>query len=625
MLGAVGKRRDELTLFGLFLLFNVAIALLFSVPVSYPDEYGVLSIANHFAGGVDWPRSPGSYYGYAHSVFFSLLYRLFSDIRTIYVGALCINAVFTALVPVFAYKILNEIVGVQNRRLRVVIAGSIGLYPYFTLYSKLARNETLLFLILFVCIYLVGKNLLATGRVKKAVASVVLAFLACYAYAAHGMGLVFIIALCVIVLLAPLLTRRHVVNYPAFFVALAVFYYLLNVLVKNYLLDAVFHASAGELVNTFEFSFSRMMQNLFTADGLKEIVKGLVARLHYLASATFGTIIPAAVLVLWFVGSTLKKLFKRPRFQVDDKQKGLFTAVLFAVVLLAGGLGISLLNGMATSLQHGGTYYIYGRYFEYMGTPLLLFALGFWATLDIKKKPAFITMASSLVAYWLLTAVTQVFLQHLIEGGLKKRYSVLGVLPFLGNSYGDLASTSNNWFRSYNVLGLAVVVTVVYLVVCLALLKGRPVVSMAVLVACFLYVTAFDLGSTMLEWSNNNYYREYAPYVRMRAHLDVHRELYNAFPNLAILTNQEAVLQQAAYNIPQLQYPDYKVSKVRKLSSVRTMEDPLAEFDNYIIMAPADYELEQIDARYVRIYTDKNCVIWICGDAINSWWAARAP
>lgn len=622
------RHRCVLGLFLVFFIFNVAIVSWMSAPISIVDEYGVLSAANWFSGGTEWGVKPGFYFGYAHSIFYAPLFLLFDDIYTIYAGALCINAFFTALVPVFCYKILSEIFGETSPLKTVGISVVVGLFPYFTLYSKMTQNETLLFLILFICVYLVGKNLTTQSKALFRINSVLLGFLPALCYAAHGMGLVFPAALCLCVLFMKLFAKKDVVNYALFFGALLVFFFL-EAQMKDLVEQAVYASAEEGLNNTLSHSLNRMLPLLFSFRGVIALMKGIAAKLHYLSSSTFGLFPLACVLMLWYGGRTLRRRTLRRAgvangAPVEGKgnapgdvaigvpQAGM---LLFSFLALAIGLLIPTLNHINYMFERTGTYFIYSRYFEYFVGPILLFCLYYLLSGRVGKKVLLKATGVSVGLYVVLSLLMQRYLipQITAEGAVRKRYAVYGTMPFSGNSYAELsnANAPEITFSNYKLLPQVVVAILVLCLFVVLLVYKKEALSLCLVGCMFVYVIGFDLGSCVVRWSSYHY-PNYQTVQTMKTEFEsdeVLLGLYDEYQNLCVINTGEK--KKTKQYCAQLTFTRYTVTNF-----AWPEENAQEKLDNYIILCNKEkVEIEEASFT-LQVFEADGMTAWLCGEDI---------
>ncbi len=594
-----------------FAAFNIAISSWFTTSVSNSDEYGVLTAANWFSGGPEWGPKMSLYYGYAHSILYAPLFAIFDNLLFIYVAALGINSLLVALIPVFCFKTLNGVVGYTDKTKAAWISAVAGLYPVFTYFSKRTQNETLLFVILFACVYLVGKNLTTESKALFRFNSVLLGFLPAVCYAAHGLGLSYPLALCLCILLTRLVCRKDVVNYLLFGVSLVGFFLLDNVM-KGLVKSALYAADTG-LRNTFLFNLQRMLPSLFTLDGLKMLFRSLLAKLHYLSSASFGLFLLALAMLVVIIWRWFRQR-KRHRLDASLPNPSIspawFGMVTFILLILLGGVGISTLNSLPYLADYGGSYYFYGRYYEYLMVPLIMFALYFLATAVFSKKTLLCLWGAASGAYVIISILTQI---AVIPGVLKddaiiKTHVTLGTTPFIGIHYAMLNPLSMQP-KIYNLLILGAVTLAVFGVFMLLCIYKKQGVALLLIGCMFAYVTFFDLGTMALRASNQGYVNTYHWLNEMRVSFDRNKTLqalYKEYPELYVFLSTEAKKNRNLR--AQLGFNDYTVRS--------GTYDPEYDYENAIILTdPGSPEIFP-GPDWVLVSSDGNLDVWLAGEEI---------
>ena len=620
----LAKYRYEWLLFIGFFLFNAVIATQFKSPVSYPDEHGVLMAARHIYGGESW-RGSASYYGYSSILLIGWLFLIFEDIRHIYVGVLMVQSVLIALVPVLCYKLLNEVLKVEKASVKLLLSMAVSLYPSLTLYSKFARNETMLTIALFGCFYLIGKCTACEDKRKLRIYSALLGFFPVLAYASHGMGLAHIVAVFMIVFVSHILSKKKLVSYPAFLASFAVFFFA-DSKIKAYLMEFVFKGAEGDLRNTFMYSLKRMIKTALNTDGLKTFFRAIVSKAHYVSTATFGLFLLLSVILHIFIFLYFKKRFSskkelRKAFAPEPLERTEVTLAVFAFFILLCGVVLSTLNHISAIQLRQGTYYFYARYYEYMVLPLILFGLYYVFTKEITLKKLLLSSGASAGIYVALAIFTQLFVVPYViqEGAETKRNTIYGVLPYIGSSIAELRNAGTQIIVEYNVIlmGIAGLGGLIVMTVLLAKKFHKTVVIL--LAAMFLYGSFFGLLAGALPMTNMNYDRYYAKLESMRSDFSEVDDVYEEFPTLYVLNDKTL---GGSYRI-QLAFNRYVVKGNITFDKWQETENPGEKFNNAIIISDKDFELEVIDPAYLKILSTENTTVWIRGNEIHDYWANR--
>ena len=669
---------NEWLLFFAFTLFHMAIASLFSAPFFYPDEYGPIAIGNWMFKGPAWTFKPTLYYGYTFSPFVGLVLQFFENIRDIYVGSLIIKALQISLIPFFCYKLLNEALGVTNARVKILLSVAVSLYPSFTVYSKYLTNDSTLHFTLFICLYLIGKCAVWQGKDNSregesslfrrilvsfrrdnvlCIYSALLAFFTVFAYATHGMGLAFIVTVCFIVPAAHITTKKKLVNYPFFVASFALFYFL-DSKMKKIIMDAVYLTltDTSGIGNTFNYSYNVMTITLSKFTGLIYFVKLVLSRLHYASSATFILFPLAAIVMLVFSFGYLKKRFSRNALHVDSSDTAAeaahdtatmataekiatdtataaeprdnvaFVLSLFGFAIITCGITLSTLNNIGSVQESHGTIYFYGRYYEYMAMPLIIIGLSHILSRGIAGKKMLIYSGVALAFYLLLSVFVQIHVAPYVVNnplGGETRINnlvILGVLPFIGNSYNELLSATGGDLLRYSVWTLGLTSLVSFLIMLfLFTRKKRKSLALAVLTVMFAYGTIFDLDITALRYSTGDYVYSYAYLEKLAGALKQFKDIYDEYPILIVISERlgsEASSSNVKWSRAQLAFNKYNVSVALNIAEYEKYRRP----QTAIIVSEQDHKLEENDRRCKKILEAPNVYVWLRGVRIIDYY-----
>ncbi|MCL2446984.1 MAG: hypothetical protein FWD06_09495 [Oscillospiraceae bacterium] len=641
--------KEKWLLFIGFVILNIVLAWPSRLPFSFPDEYGLLAIGNWLFGGEPWSYAPRLYYGYTFAPFAGLLVRLFGDIRHVYFGALVIKAFMVALVPLFAYKILDEVLNVESKWNKILIAIMVGLYPAFAIFSKRLGNESALFYSLFICFYLIGKCATCNVPKKFMLYSVLLAFFSVWAYASHGMGLAFIVAICLTIAVVHVITKRPLVSYLFFGGSLLVFFFL-DRMMKSLVMENVFTTTADGLIrNSFGYAFNRMMQHLTSSEGMFAFVRIFITRLWYVASATYGLFLLLLVVVvvfivrfIWakqhehlqaffsadenFVHNAQLNIAELSPWPTQWKQPELLALATFSILIIFCGIGLSVLNNIAPVMRTAGTHYFLSRYYGYLVTPLLL--VGFHLLLNhpkghklFGKKSLLISAGASAAVYLLMSLfVHYAVAENVLGGNVSRRLSVSGILPFVGHTFSDFAYISGNAIRQFSVLSVTLIVLLVFaLIVSLLLNKRSKRVTLLVLSAMFLYTAAFGV-QVAVHLRNEAQERYFDRGAEIRVALDEVRFVYEQHPYLLIFSRN-----LGADNTFQPRRSRAQLALLRyDVINVRIIYRRPQTLDNYIAVVdrggrrPLNFTM---GADYTNIHQFEGVYIYIRGDDITQFHA----
>jgi len=627
MCASFTAHKYEWILFLCFAAFHISIANLYMAPVSYPDEYGVLAVANWLFGGADWISyfnwgGTAAYYGYTSAPLIGWVFLFFEDIQSIYFAILIVKSIMVSIIPVICYKLLHEVLMVESIRDKILFSVAVSLYPALTMYSKRACNETMLHLSMFACFYLIGKCAACEEPKRLRIYSAFLAFFAVIAYATHGMGLAFIVAVFLVIAFVHIFLKRKIINYTFFAFSFAIFFFI-DSRIKAFLKDTVFQASEDELLNTFAYSFNRLVDNSLNMEGLSTFLTAVFSRLHYVSVSTFGLFPLFVCILMGFLFLFLKRYCSKQSFHflaTTPLERAELALVLFGLFIIACGIGLSSLHHMSEIPRQHGIFYMYGRYHEYMVLPLILFGFYYVFTKDVPAKRILISAVVSAASFFALSRFMQQFvLPNLfsVDASLRRSH-IYGVLPFTGHSVSELLDLGVFRFTQYNLLTLGLTFIMGLIIFTILLIKKNYAVSF-VLIAFFMYGTASNLYTTGLELSRVNYNRHFVPLQRNLDDFRTVSDVYDAFPTLYFMGTGGLAW---TYRV-QLTFNRYSIAGYMRLRDFERVRNPEEMFNNAIIVANSDFELENIDPAFYRIMGTRRTSIWIRGDEIRAFWAER--
>lgn len=615
-------KRNLWALYAAFALFNIILAVQYRAPFAYPDEYGVFAIGNWMFKGTEWSYKSNMYYGYTFSPFAGIMLRLLHGIRPIYIGLLCIKALQVSLIPVLSYKFLHEVLETKDPRVKLLLSTAVSLYPSLTLYAKYVSNETTLHVTLFICLYLIGK--LAVGQSKNTTRlySALLGFFAVFAYATHGMGLAFIVAVCLVVPVAHIGTQKKLVSYPFFVVALA-FFYFLDTKIKAVVMDAVNYIPENGAANTLSFGLNNLITRLFEPGFVLNFFGMVASKLLYISASTFGMFLLAFIILLIFVFRFARARFSRTH---DPHDNALFVTAVFGMVIFFCGVGLSTLNSVPEAGASSRAYF-YGRYYEYMALPLILIGLQRLFVRSVKKMELLKYYIISFVCYVLLSVYTQFMVMPFVSDELNS-FFVLGILPYIGNIPTELFDVGSDLIPQFDLIALwlfsgSVFILMVYL------LKGkRRFLALFLLSGMFLYGTLFDHVTAVLPLSVANYNSFYSNMEPIESALGEFKDIYDHYPKLFVFTNKLGAGSSSSSLIrgrAQLSFVRYNVTLVLSPDVIGKLTDAEEGFRDSILVSDQDLEILNTDDAYLKIYESPNACIWIRGDKIRAYYDNREP
>lgn len=273
------------------LTFIMMIVLGSSLSVSYIlDETGTVANAAFLAGynWNDWVNSTGGYfYKYGQAPFYFLIIKLFSNPYLIYKGFMLVNGLFVACIPVISYSILRKHLKIEDKMKCVLLSFCIAVIPATVLYSLFARGDVMLIAFAWIVLYALLEAMDAENIREKILWSSLTGFLSVYIYMCHSRGIVFVIAVFMVMAAMRFFVKNRGICFTA---------YLINVLIWLFVdnkLTAFFKNSiwgSGNKRNTFSNVNYDKYSTLFTAKGMETVLKNITGWLFNSFLGTYGLV-----------------------------------------------------------------------------------------------------------------------------------------------------------------------------------------------------------------------------------------------------------------------------------------------------------------------------------------------
>ena len=341
-------RRQLLVVTLAFLVVRLLLTIPRTGPVVVADELGYLANARVLAGGVDGQLSTAPFYHGGYSLLLAPIVAVFHDPETSYRIVLVLNAFLAATLAPLVYLLLTRCFSVRSQT-AVWPALAAAAYPSVTIYTQVAMSENLLLPLTVLWLLCSGLMLRADVPRRQLVLAAATAACAAWLWATHGRMIV-VVGLTA-VLFAVMLWRRTELR-PAV-VGLGV---LAVGLVAAHLLDhfLVSRNWGGHAKS----EVSGRLSTVESVGGIGAFLRNLVGQSWYLAVATLGVLLAAALPFDW---RSVRLRFTPAR------------AVLALVVLT--GLGLLVESALSFRTTDRPDMLIYGRYTDVVVPPLLALAL----------------------------------------------------------------------------------------------------------------------------------------------------------------------------------------------------------------------------------------------------------
>jgi hypothetical protein len=331
-----------------FFVLRLALTIPRTGPVIVADEVGYLANARVLAGGVAGQLSTAPFYHGGYSLLLAPVLALFHDPETSYRLVLALNALLAVSLAPLVYLLLTRCFSVRPKA-AVWPALAAAAYPSVTIFTQVAMSENLLLPLLVLWLLCAGSLLQAKNENREFVPAAATAVCAVWLWAAHGR---MIVVVALTVALFGLMLLRRTASRPAVLglVLLAAGLGAVHVL-DHFLISRNWDGHAHNEV-------SGRLSTLESAGGIGAFLRNLVGQSWYLAVATLGVLLAAALPSEW----------RRVRLRFTPPQ------VVLALLLLAG-LGLLVESALSFRTTDRPDMLVYGRYTDVVVPPLLALAL----------------------------------------------------------------------------------------------------------------------------------------------------------------------------------------------------------------------------------------------------------
>lgn len=594
----ISDRKIKSLLFTTTFIMNFIIAVQLKMLHMTTDEMGVLSIGAFFAG-INWSEFISNsipYYGYGQAILYTPLFMIFKEPIILYKNILILNAFLISLVPVICYHIMGEYLKINNKRYQAALAFVIGVYPLSLVYSKWAANEVLLYLIPWIILSIILKEVSNYKiNVKEHINSVFLGGVLIYGYSIHGRAIGFIVSVFFVILFIRYIYRYKIFNLPYLGISLILFQYLNKSIVHLLVTRLWLKESEADLANTFSSNIFKL-SDIFNVESINAVLKTFLGHFYYAIISSYGLII---VSIIVFLILTVKLIKNK-----QDREENFTIICFYGITIFLFGFAISIISlyQAASDLNARGDYLIYGRYFSNL-TPLLIFIALYGASLINKKQLIYI----SLLGY----SIICIFTGFLLGADINNRtnisnWNILSILPYINSQPIDYIIDIN-----FNKLSMIIGIIFIFIISLMYLNKRKTLIC--VLAITFIHSYYFISTEMIIPNSNKNI-------NQVKNSMDIIQELddmYNIYPHIYLIDYQ--MLKPWSDSKFQYALPNYLIHTYR--GDINNLTDEIHE--NSLIIATGQLDLGFIDNKFYKlVHKDLNKLneyMWCYGEEINDF------
>lgn len=448
------------------------------------DETGTVANAAYLAGynWNDWVNHTGGYfYKYGQAIFYYPIMKMVSNPYLIYKFMMFMNGLILGWIPVMAYLILRKHLNQEDKAKCTLIALCISVIPATVLYSLYARGDIMLIAFAWITLYVMLESMEAEGKRKQIVLSGLTAFVSVYMYMCHSRGIVFIIAVFMVVFIMRFILRNKRICYSAYFVSLIASLYIDDRL-THYFKDNIW--GDGIKKNTFANVNTHKYANLFTAEGLETVVKHVTGWLFNSFLGTYGFII----LGIFFAFAGIVCYITKKK-DITGKE---IVINMYAVLVYFGTLAMGVLFSFGSNYRFiigekvkRADRFLYSRYVAPAYALLVLIALYYL----FLKKDCFVkkTKIAALCTGGVLIVYCRTWLKDVVNNvEYSWRNTIDSGLFFDPVRYGNDANKYSNVSRALLMAAILAFAVLLIVMVLAHITKGKKMVLVLV-GGCFLF------------------------------------------------------------------------------------------------------------------------------------------
>ena len=386
-----------------FLVFAMMAVLGGFLSVSYIlDETGTVANAAYLAGynWNDWVNSTGGYfYKYGQALFYGPILALVKNPYLIYKLMMLVNGALYSFIPVCAYKLLRDHLSQEDKIKCALMAFLVSVIPAPLIYSLFARGDVMLIILSWVVLLMLLNAVNADTKKRSCIYSALTAFFSVYAYMCHSRGIVFVIAIVIIVAYLWLILKERKLSIISFMISMVLSLFLdkkLTSFFKNNIWGE------GAKKNTLGSIGGSRFDGMFTGDGIKTLSRSTCGWMLSTFTGTFGLAILGLIIALVL---TILFLVKNKDKPLNEKVVGIYGFLMYCGTLAMGILFMFRSNyKFVTGLKvKRADRFIYSRYLSPTYAVLVFIALFYvFFKLDmfgIKTRLISLVVGASFILY----------------------------------------------------------------------------------------------------------------------------------------------------------------------------------------------------------------------------------
>lgn len=382
--------KDCIGIIIIFLLINFVVALNVKIILTVPDEVNTLAIPAALTGEY-WNllkiNFMNIYYGWGGAILYYPLFVIIKEPIILYRSIIMLNSLFLSIIPCIVYIILEKYFQITNRKLKLLSAFFIGLYPGTFSMSQYAWNEIWVRVITWILLLILLKTIHEVK--KKKLNNLILGILIAYAYAIHGRMLILVFIIIIIYIFGKII-KKNFFNIKFLIIGFMGMFFLDSIIKKK--LQQMIFGKGAPFLNTFSASIERLKLNI-NIDTFFSMSRAAFSYTFYIGITSLGIFFLAVTLLI----KLLKKYKKKQDQDIEDLD---IIVGLYAVL----GVIFSIIIGALFFIEHlvKYKYYVYGRYADHFTSVIILFVI----ISVIKKRVNTIVIYETIGIFLIHTVIT---------------------------------------------------------------------------------------------------------------------------------------------------------------------------------------------------------------------------
>ena len=491
------KVEDRKIMFGLYVGFALLMIIVaVNLSVGYIlDETGTIANAAYLSG-LDWSTyikaTGGYYYKYGTAFLYFLPLKLISNSFWAYRVMVIINGLLYAFVPVITYYILRVYLKYEERLVAAMAAIAVGIVPSPLLFTTFARGDAVLISFSWIALFFIIKSLTSDTAKWKNIYSILATLAIGYIYMCHSRGVVWMIALVLLVAFMRLFYKIKIMNYIPTIGTLA-FVVLLDRVLKAYFKAGLYSNSGAKHNTVGTFKFSGLLR-VFSKDGLKAASFLSDGWMTSVIIGTVGIGFAGAIVAIIMVCRSMTKKYKL------DVNEALINVYGFLTFVGSFALGILFFfNGaygfVAMNKHKRADKFVYDRYTS-VAYGIVVFIMIYYLIknkeeISLKVKATIVAIAIGCIGFFHL------FVVHRLNNVSFSARNAIGTATFI--NFGKFGNDNVSIPNLSTALQLAAVVGIVFLIIVFAIrtwgdkvFKNKSRVIVAICIIAFATLTAVN-------------------------------------------------------------------------------------------------------------------------------------